>query len=123
MAPVVADGEEPSAKSIRCQYTAKQKQHVVLYARHHGVRPAERKFSIPRKNIQRWLKNFRDDGFEQSIAKRGPKKQRIARGRPKAGRKLSYPKKTDDKVLEWVLCMRESHLAVSTQMIRDKHLH
>ena len=53
--------------SIRCQYTAKQKQRVVLYARNHGVRPAERKFSIPRKNIQRWLKNFRDDGFEQSF--------------------------------------------------------
>ena len=46
-APVVVDGEEPSAKSIWCQYTAKQKQRVVLYARHHGVRPAERKFSIP----------------------------------------------------------------------------
>ena len=40
-APVVADGEEPSARSIRCQYTAKQKQRVVLYARRHGVRPAE----------------------------------------------------------------------------------
>ena len=46
-APVFADGEESSAKSIRCQYTAKQKQRVVLYARHHGVCPAERKFSIP----------------------------------------------------------------------------
>ena len=69
MAPVVADGEDPSAKSIQYQYTAKQKQRVVLYARNHGVRPAERKFSIPQKNIQRRLKNFRDDGFEQSIAK------------------------------------------------------
>ena len=47
VAPVVVDGEEPSAKSIRCQYTAKQKQRVVLYAGHHGVCPAERKFSIP----------------------------------------------------------------------------
>ena len=69
MAPVVADGEDPSAKSIQCQYTAKQKQRVVLYVKNHGVRPAETKFSIPRKNIQRWLKNFHDDGFEQSIAK------------------------------------------------------
>ena len=81
MASVVADCEDPSAKSIRCQYTAKQKQRVVLYARNHGVRPTEMKFSIPRKNIQRWLENFRDDGFKQSIVKRGPKKQRIARGR------------------------------------------
>ena len=108
MAPVAADGEEPtSTKSIQCQYTVKQKQHIVLYARHHGVRPAERKFSIPQKNIQRWLKNCHDDGFEQSIVKRGPKKQRIVRDRQKAGRKLSYPKEIDDKVLEWVLSMRE----------------
>ena len=40
-------GEEPSVKSIRRQYTEKQKKRVVLYARHHGVRPTERKFSIP----------------------------------------------------------------------------
>ena len=65
-APVVpVDGEEPtSVKSIRCQYTMKQKQHVVLYARHHGIRPTERKFGIPQKNIQRWLKSFCDSDFE-----------------------------------------------------------
>ena len=28
---------------------------VVEYARHHGVRPAQRQFGIPRKNIQRWI--------------------------------------------------------------------
>ena len=33
LAPVFADSEEPtSAKSSRCQYTAKQKQRAVLYA-------------------------------------------------------------------------------------------
>ena len=33
VAPVFADSEEPtSAKSSRCQYNAKQKQHAVLYA-------------------------------------------------------------------------------------------
>ena len=32
VAPVFADSEEPtSAKSSRCQYTAKQKQRAVLY--------------------------------------------------------------------------------------------
>ena len=47
VAPVVADDEDPmSAKAIRCQYTAKQKQRVVLYARHHGICPAERKSGI-----------------------------------------------------------------------------
>ena len=38
--------EEPSVKSIQCQYMEKQKKHVVLYARHRGVGPTERKFSI-----------------------------------------------------------------------------
>ncbi len=121
--PASADGEEPTNdKSIRRQYTAKQKKRVVQYARHHGVRPAERKFGVPRKNIQRWLKSFLDGDFDQGIAKRGPKKQRIWRGRQKAGRKLSYPKEIDDKLLEWVLCLRERHLALSTQMLRDKAL-
>ena len=41
-------GEEPtSVKFIRCQYTVKQKQLVVLYVRHHRVCPTERKFGIP----------------------------------------------------------------------------
>ena len=40
-------GEEPtSVKFIRCQYTVKQKQLVVLYVRHHRVCPTERKFGI-----------------------------------------------------------------------------
>ena len=86
-------------------HTMKQKQRIVLYARHHRVRPTEKKFGIPRKNIQQWLKSFCDSDFEQSIAKRGPKKQQTVRGRQKAGRKLSYLKEIDDKVLEWLLCM------------------
>ena len=51
-------GEEPSMKYVRHQYTEKQKKHVVLYARHHGVCPTERKFNILRRNIQRWLNSF-----------------------------------------------------------------
>ena len=115
-------GEEPTAKRVRCQYTMKQKQRVVVYARHHGVRPTQTKFGVPRKNIQRWLKDFRDSDLpgQISVAKRGPKKQKVRRGRQKAGRKLSYPVEIDGKVLEWVLCMRERHLAVSTLMLRDK---
>ena len=38
VAPVhaLAEFEEPTGiKSIRCQYTVKQKQHIVLHARHH----------------------------------------------------------------------------------------
>ena len=40
------------------------KQHVLL-ARHHRLHPAERKFGIAQKNIQRWLKNFSENDFEQ----------------------------------------------------------
>ena len=56
---ISADGEEPmNVKSIRCQCTVKQKKRVVLYNR---VRPTElRKFGIPQKNIQQWLKSFYD---------------------------------------------------------------
>ena len=42
------------------------------------------------------------------------------KGRQKSGRKLTYPNKIYEKVLEWVLCRRECHLPVSTQMLRDK---
>ena len=53
------------------------KQRVVLYVRHHEVRPAERKFGLGRKNIQWWLKNFSDSDFEKvSTAKRRRKKYR-----------------------------------------------
>ena len=39
VALIPADSEEPtSVKSVLSQYTAKQKQRIVQYARHHGVR-------------------------------------------------------------------------------------
>ena len=31
-----------------------------------------------------------------------------------------YPREVDKKLLEWLLCVREQHLCVSTQMLRDK---
>ena len=31
-----------------------------------------------------------------------------------------YPKEVDEKLLEWLLSMRERHLCVSTQMLHDK---
>ena len=41
-----ADGEEPTAKRVRCQYTVKQKQRVVVHARHHRVWTAETNFAV-----------------------------------------------------------------------------
>lgn len=117
--PLPSDDTPTADKSIQRQYTERQKKRVVRYARHLGVRPTERKFGIPRKNIQRWLKSC---DFDRGLGTRGPKKQRVQRGRQKAGRHLSYPRELDDKLLEWVLCIRERHLAVSTQMLQDKAL-
>ena len=68
---VSADGEElVNVKSIRCQYTIKQKQRVVLY---HGVRPTELRKALAfheelshtiafthLQSIQWWLKSFCD---------------------------------------------------------------
>ena len=66
--------EPEKTKAIRRKYTAKQMENVVLYARHHGVRPTERKFGIPRRNIQRWLKNIAVQNTDQTlVTKRGPK--------------------------------------------------
>ena len=44
----------------------------------------------------------------------------MVKGRQKSGRMLTYAKEIDEKVLEWVLCKREHHLPVSTQMLRNK---
>ena len=57
------------------------KQFVVLYSIHNGIRPAEGKFGLVRKNIYQWLSNFSENGFEQvGIAKCGPEKQQIREG-------------------------------------------
>ena len=37
-----------------------------LYARHHRVHPTKRNFGVPLKNVQRWLKRFCDNYYEQS---------------------------------------------------------
>ena len=93
---------------------------MVEYARHHGIRAAARKFNIARKNVQRWFKELKDKNSLFQAAKPSKRRRLFPRGRYKAGRKLSYPKEVDDKLLEWLLSMRERHLCVSTQMLRDK---
>ena len=105
-------------KEIRRRYSNKQKQRVVEYAKHHGVRPAGRKFNIARKNVQRWLKELKDTNPLFPKASKRRRCKRCKRGN--AGRKLSYPQEVDESLLEWLLCMRERHLCVSTQMLRDK---
>lgn len=42
------------------------------------------------------------------------KVSQIRKGNKGQGRKLSYPKEVDEKILEWLLCICEMYLAVST---------
>ena len=113
-------GATKPTKEVRRQYSYQQKERVVEYARHHGVRVAARQFNIARKNIQRWLKELKDKNVLFESAKSSKRRRLHTRGRRKAGRKLTYPTEVDEKLLEWLLSMRERHLCVSTQMLRDK---
>lgn len=94
---------------------------MVEYARYHGIIAAAKKFNIARKNVQHWLfKELKDKNSLFQAAKPSKRRRLFPRGRYKAGRKLSYPKEVNDKLLEWLLSMRERHLCVSTQVLRDK---
>lgn len=37
-----------------------------------------------------------------------------------SGRNLSYPKETDEEILEWVLVRHDAHLPVSRELIKTK---
>ena len=94
---------------------------MVQYARHHGIRATARKFNIVRKNVQRWFKEeLKDKNTLFQAVKPSKRRKLFPRGRSKAGRKLTYPKEVNEKLLEWLLSMRERHLCVSTQMLHDK---
>ena len=85
---------------------------VAEYARHHGLRPAEAKFGIHRRNIGRWLK-IRVDEVKQ-------RKKRKKSNQPGQGRKLSYPVELDEKLLQWLLELRDLQVPVSTEMLKQK---
>ena len=89
------------------------------YARHHGVRPAARHFNISRKNIQRWMGEYKEHRFDLSKARQAKAGKTRKKGQ---GRKLSYPVAVDNEILAWLLVQRECHLAVSLQMLREKAL-
>ena len=66
-------------------YGSKQKRVVVAYAKHHFVAVADKKFSIPRTTINRWVAV---GYFERDITKRGVKKG--------TGQTLTYCSLTDE---------------------------
>ena len=84
---------------------------VADYARHHGLRPAERKFGIHRRSIGRWLEVRLDEVKER--------KRRKKSNRPVQGRKLTYPEVIDDKLLQWLLEARDLQVAISSEMLKQ----
>lgn len=70
-----------------------------------------RQFSVPRKNVQRWMAEHCEVGFDTAKIRQVRGNRKHGKGQ---GRKLSYPKEVDEKILEWLLCVHQMHLAVST---------
>ena len=99
-------------KKLRKMYSKGQKKKVADYARFHGVRKAAKEFKVSHSNVIRWKKEV--------SRIRNPSKRSHRRGQ---GRKVSYPKDLEDKLVAWILEKRETDcVAVSTQVIRCKAL-
>jgi hypothetical protein len=92
-------GKTVTAREICKTYSEKQKRRIVEYAQHHRVRPAQRQYKVPRKNIQRWLSELKKMQCDAVKVTQGRQTRRHKKGQ---GRKLSYPKEVDDKLMEWV---------------------
>ena len=100
-------------KKISKMYSKGQKKKVADYARFHGVRKAAKKFSVGHSNVVRWQK-------EEVSRIRNPGKRSHKCGQ---GRKLTYSKELEDKLVAWILEKRETDcVAISTQVIRCKAL-
>ena len=82
-----------------------------------GLRPAEKKYGVHRRNIDRWKKIRVSEFSKQELKKSFNRKGQ--------GRNLYYPTVVDDELVQWVLEMRDLQLAVSSEMmkkIRTSHM-
>ena len=104
------ESKGPPSKTIKTMYTDKQERAVATYARFHGKRQAARHFRVPRKNIQRWVKE------DISILKaRGTRKNKKGQGR-----KLSYPQEKEHELVQWLLEQRDYGIPIATQVLQKK---
>ena len=107
--------EGATKKRIHKMYSRAHKKKVAYYARHHGIRKAARYYGVQHRNVQRWVKEQVNE-----IAKPTSTKCLNKKGQ---GRKISYPRELEEKLLAWILEKRdEQFVAVSTQLIRLKAL-
>ena len=84
-----------------------QKLKVAEYVRHHGLRAAEKKFSIHRRNIARWLEIRLDEAKGRTRRKKSNQSGQ--------GRKLTYPVEIGERLLQWVLEARDLQVAISSK--------
>ena len=74
------------------------------------------KFNVPRSTLHDW---------EKQLARKDKKVTHGSKGvhlKSGSGQQISYPKEIDDENLEWVLVRWDSHLPVSTDLIKAKAL-
>ena len=73
------------------------------------------RYKLPRTTIFSWETQLHKQNKEIKS-----KKERGVHLCTGSGRALSYPKVVDEELVEWVLCRRDSHLPVSSELIKAK---
>ena len=86
-----------------------------------SVREASKNFNIPKSTIHDMKKRDFPDPSPQRVEKSatGPLKER-GRNKTGAGRPLTYNSTLESSILSWILEMRDLHLPVSCQGVRNK---
>ena len=103
---------EIANKDLRKNYSKGQKKTVADYARHHGVRKASgRRFKVHHTNVIRSKKRV-------AKLKNLNNRQHMCG----QGRKLSYPKELEEKLVAWILEKREIN-CVPISTLSVKHFH
>uniref|UniRef100_A0ABM0M4J5 Pogo transposable element with KRAB domain-like n=1 Tax=Saccoglossus kowalevskii TaxID=10224 RepID=A0ABM0M4J5_SACKO len=110
---VGSDTESATKSDFRHRYTLSVKRRIVVYAQQHGQRAAARQYSVHHSNVTRWM---RDEATGKLNIQRVSRYGNI----PGSGGKLSYPKEIEDKLVKWILELRDNQVPVSTNMLRQK---
>ncbi len=84
-----------------------------------SVHEASKKFNTPKSTVQDMKKRQFPDTHTQTIKRSEPCSQR-GRNKSGAGRPLAYNKSIDESIMTWILEMRDLHLPVSCQDVRNK---
>lgn len=110
-----------SVKCHRSTYSEADCKRMLEFLKLPGasVREASKKFNIPKSTFQDMKKRQFPDPHTQTIKRSEPCTQR-GRNKSGAGRPLAYNKSIDESIMTWILEMRDLHLPVSCQDVRNK---